>query len=353
VRIEVLAFRRWCLAQSVGVETIAGLLDLGPATLAAWARGWRSHQLRPRPRGRPPEEADRDTRNLVIAALHLLGPGVGLPTLQLFFPRLARRALEDLVRRYRHVYRKRRRQFLSVLRWTTAGAVWAIDFSEAPLPIDGVYRYLLVVRDLASGAQLLAQPSEDPTGEVVRGALQALFLQHGAPLVLKSDNGSHFVNDEVDRLLARWGTLPLRSPPRTPRYNGACEAGIGGLKARAHHESARHGRAGEWTCDDIEVARCLANATARPWGSAAPVPDDAWSRQSPDQRDAHRPAFVAAVARLRQDAVAEQDGAEMPASSASIERIAISRALVAHGLLHVTRRRVSLPIKQRQTSEIS
>src|SRR5205085_6405858 len=103
------------------------------------------------PLGRPPSYADRDTRNLVIAAFHLLGPGLGLPTLQQLFPALARRDLEELVRRYRFVYRKRRRSFCHTLRWTTPGAVWAIDFTEAPLPIDNEYSYILAVRDLASG----------------------------------------------------------------------------------------------------------------------------------------------------------------------------------------------------------
>ena len=348
MRVDALAFRRWCLAQRLGAEQVAARLRLDPAILAAWERAWRKHYLRPAARVRPPETADRDTRNLIIAAFHLLGPGVGIPTLQQLFPFVARRELEDLARRYRFVYRKRRRAFHAVLLLATPGAVWAMDFTEAPLPIDGLYRYLLVVRDLATGTQLLAQPTREADGPVVRDALQALFLEHGAPLVLKSDNGSHFVNEEVDKLLARWGTLVLRSPPCTPSYNGACEAGIGGLKARAHEESARHGRPGEWTCDDVEAARLRANQTARPRGARGPVPADAWRTQSRLRRDAQRPHFARAVAQQRQEIIRQQAALGDQASAASIERIAVTHALVAHGHLHMRRRRVSLPIRQRQ-----
>jgi hypothetical protein len=63
-----------------------------------------------------------------------------------------------------------------------------------------------------------------------------------------------------------WGTLQLLSPPGTPEYNGTCEAGIGSLKTRTHHEAARNDRPGEWTCDDVEGARMMDNETGRPWG---------------------------------------------------------------------------------------
>jgi hypothetical protein len=42
---------------------------------------------------------------------------------------------------------------MQVLHWTRPGAVWAIDFAEPPLPIEGSYSRLLAVRDLASGYQ--------------------------------------------------------------------------------------------------------------------------------------------------------------------------------------------------------
>ena len=52
------------------------------------------------------------------------------------------------------------------------------------------------------------------------------------------------------------------------RYNGSCEAGIGSMKTRTHHQSVRGEHAGDWTCADAEAARQEANETARPWGKS-------------------------------------------------------------------------------------
>jgi hypothetical protein len=72
--------------------------------------------------------------------------------------------------------------------------------------------------------------------------------------VLKSDNGSAFIAAEFGEMLSAWGVWQLFSPPRMPRYNGSCEAGIGSMKSRTHHQAARQGRPGRWTCEDAEVA---------------------------------------------------------------------------------------------------
>ena len=54
----------------------------------------------------------------------------------------------------------------------------------------------------------------------------------------------------------------LLSPPGTPEYNGAVEAGIESLKTRAHFIAARNDPPGEWTRDDVEGPRLMANETA-------------------------------------------------------------------------------------------
>jgi len=184
-----------------------------------------------------------------------LGPGIGLPTLRLEFPGMARAQLEELLRRYRRIWRKRNRQPIRVLHWTRPGAVWAIDFHGPRPPIDGLYPNLLAVRDLSSGQQLLWLPVHDMTAPTVLQALNGLFTTHGAPLVLKSDNGSAFVADEVQELLAQFGVKNLFSPPRMPRYNGSIEAGIGSLTSRTEQHATRQGHPGYWTWHDAEAAR--------------------------------------------------------------------------------------------------
>jgi transposase InsO family protein len=345
------------MGQALSAGEVARRLRLGPSSLESWQASWRRDRLPVRARGRPARRADRDTRNLVVIAMHLLGPGVGVPTLQNLFPGVARSELADLARRYRNVYRRRRRGLRYTLRWTSPGTVWAMDFTESPLPIDGDYPYILVVRDLSSGAVLAALPTREATAEVVCDVLRWLFMAHGAPLVLKSDNGSHFANEDVARLLDRWSTMALLSPPGTPAYNGACEAGIGGLKTRAHDQSTRHGRPGQWTCDDVETARLMANETARPWGLASPTPDQAW-RPRVRVAAADRDAFVAAVATLRPLVHRElypDDEAPAPGAlvRAQIERVTITRALIERDCLQLRRRRFTLSITQRAARKIT
>ena len=171
-------------------------------------------------------------------------------------------------------YWTRRTQFDS-LEWTRVGAVWAVDFTEAPHFIDGVYPYLLVVRELGAGFQLMALPTRDQTAQTVRHAMLSLFAAYGRPLLLKSDNGSAFKAGESRDFLAEHGVLLLPSPPRTPTYNGACEAGIGSIKTRCHEIASARGCPDPWTADDVEAARLQANASRRLPGEENSTPDEA------------------------------------------------------------------------------
>jgi transposase InsO family protein len=311
-------------------------LGLAERTVQHWEQRRRQRRLRLHGRGRPAHRCDRPTRQRVLALLALLGPHVGAPTVQAFFPEMARREVQDFLRRYRRVWRRRYQLPGHVLRWTRPGTVWAIDFAEPPLPVEGSYPYLLAVRDLASGLQLLWLPVPDETAATAAVSLELLFRQYGPPLVLKSDNGSGFIAGETRSLLSGWGVGHLRSPPELPEYNGACEAGIGSMKTRTVHAASRGARPAEWTGDDAEAARLQANQTARPWGVNGPTPEQAWGQRLSIPA-AERSAFGAAVQRREQAARRERGfrpGERLPpAVQAAIDREALSRALVARGYL--------------------
>ena len=183
--------------------------------------------------------------------------------------------------------------------------------------------------------------------ETTCAALEALFVEHGPPLVIKSDNGSPFIADETTELLAGRGVVHLLSPPYTPQYNGACEAGIGGLKTRTHEQAALAGRPGHWTADDVEAARCIGNELHRPYGPMAATPAEVWRARRPITTT-ERVAFAAALVRHRDSILHESgytiDEAVSPATHASWERTAISRALVECGLLKFTGRSVAPPL---------
>ena len=166
-----------------------------------------------------------------------------------------RKLVEWLVRTVRE--RRRRTAHRSVLVWTRVGAVWAMDHTKLDAPIEGELPYLLVVRDLASGCVLSSLPTRSTDQAPVVQELARLFAVFGPPLVLKMDNGSGLVGEDVMSLLDEAGVTALRSPPRTPRYNGAVEAGMGGLKGWLNDVAAFHGRQAAPTRDDLEAALLL------------------------------------------------------------------------------------------------
>jgi transposase InsO family protein len=359
--------------------------------------------------------AKRAARTAVLELLGSIGPGVGLAVLQGQFPELPGAELADLLKRYRRVWQRRHGQVLHVLHWQRAGAVWAMDYALPPLPLEEGYSALLAVRDLASGQQLLWLPVAEATAATTVDALLWLFTLYGAPLVLKMDNGSPFVAAATRALLAQWQVQALWSPPRRPQYNGAIEAGIGSLKGRTHYQAARGGHAGQWTLADAEAARAEANTLGRPWGAHGPTPAERWQGRQP-LTAAERSAFAASVAQRKDEAAraaaaappagapaaeaewppaAERTATRAPAGAeeprceqagsartaprrdearadqasraesedaegsrpsaewAATQRQAISRALVAHGYLLFTRRRIPLPITRKKVSMIT
>jgi len=350
------ALARWLLRRGMTQAKAARRLGVSGSALSRWVRRWKENQMALRPRGRPVEDVDRDVPAGILSVFSLMGPHATLPAVRDLFPDVARGQLENLLERCRSAYRRRSRWLINTLRWTRPGTVWAMDFKEPPAPIDGVYRYVLLVRDLASGRQLLGLPCHGESAAVAVMALRFLFRVCGRPLVLKMDNGSAFIAGEIEALLREHGVFPLYSPPGTPSYNGSIEAGIGSLEVRAFHESARHDRPGEWTCDDIVAACRQANETAHPWGLAGPTPDQAW-RMRTAITEIEAGAFRAAYDRHKERACSERDTTTTNDGShwlrASIDRVALSHALIERGYLLIRSRRVTPPITLRSASRIT
>ena len=289
---------------------IARQIGLASRTLRhwRWRRRLQQDELDVRLRGRPPKQSDFRDRHEVLEVFHEVGPHVGLPTLRAVFPTLPRVELIGLQSGYRKAYRATHRRSMETLHWTTPGRVWAMDHAQPPSPIDGCYRRVLAVRDLATGMQLAWLPVLDETAETTAAVLQLLFAWHGPPLVLKSDNGSPFISRLLYDLLAAWEVVPLFSPPQMPEYNGSCEAGIGALKVCAAFLAAIMGHplvnlSGEsslvWTPGDLEAARQQANEFHRPWGHRGPTRSEVWSSRQPITAD-ERAAFSLTLARCHE-----------------------------------------------------
>ena len=325
----------------------ASCLDLSPHTLRSWKRSRDEGRCTPAPRGRPCSTSPPERRRQVAELLRELGPHAGLPQLRRAFPDVARSELAELQAAERRRRRERRAVYARQLRWQRAGAVWAMDYAEPPTPIDGVYRALFSVRDLASGKQLAWLPVPEATAEHAAAALESLFHQHGPPLVLKCDNGSPFIAERTQNLLATHGVTVLFSPPYTPRYNGACEAGIGGLKARTHHVAARNGRPGRWTTEDVEAARRLADEVQYPRRLRGRTAAEVWQERTA-LTDEDRRRFRDVV-ELRRQEIRNEQRLPLPevlgrARQASLDRRAVRRALVELGYLVFLRSAITPPI---------
>ena len=355
-RCSALAFARWMQGRGLTRSATAHRLGLSASALSRWAHRWKEDRMTLRPRGRPAGDLDRETRAGILSVFSLMGPHATLAALRDLFPEVARGALENLLERCRSVYRRRSRWLVHTLRWTRPGTVWAMDFTEPPAPIDGVYPRLLLVRDLASGRQLLGLPCPGESAGLVVAALRFLFRLDGPPLVLKMDNGSAFVSAEVKTLLQEHGVFALFSPPGTPAYNGSVEAGIGSLEVRAFYESARHDRPGEWTSGDVAAACRQANDTAHPWGLGGPTPEQAW-RGRTRINEIEAQLFRSTYDHQQERACAERGISTSQSAShwlrASIDRVALSRALIERGYLLIRSRRVTPPITLRYAGRIS
>jgi len=185
--------------------------------------------------------------------------------------RISRRAFHDLLEATRREVLRERQADQRHIQWRVPGAVWSIDPTELVLARDGQRQKvtLLPVLDLASRYKLLPLIGDHLTGEVVAARLDELFHRHGAPLVLKRDNGSNLNSPVVNEVLSRWLVIPLNSPPHYPPYNGGIERSQRDLKSalRPHLLTASTGALPELivaTVHDLNhrPRRCLHGQTA-------------------------------------------------------------------------------------------
>jgi transposase InsO family protein len=331
-------------------DEAARRLGLNERTLRQWEHDLHGDKSAPiAPLGRPLADSGAEQQQAVLSLLNQVGPGIGVPTLRTLFPDMARSELTELKCCHRDLWQTQHTRVRHTLHWQRPGIVWAMDFAQPPAPIDGQFPYLLAVRDLASGRQLLWRPVHADTAQVVITELTTLFLSHGAPWVMKTDNGPAFIADQLARFLGRFQTFSLFSPVRTPSYNGSIEASICSLKKHSERLATLLGHPGIWTGTIVEAARREANATARPRRLQGATPDDVWFQRRPLTAD-EREQFRATVCRLQHEAREQKrlplDEVLSRNDQAKVDRLAIPRALVAHDLLVYRRRSIPAPIKR-------
>jgi transposase InsO family protein len=281
-------------------EWLAERLGISATTLRRWHTERDAGKVEPDVRGARPFRASPGVLRALLECVEEFAL-MGVRALHRARPGIPRRWLEWLAARLEE--RHERRAWRGELVWTRPGAVWAMDHTELDKPIDGEFRFLFVVRDLASGLVLTALPTRSTDQSPVVAELERLFELHGAPLVLKSDNGSGLVGEDVQDALERWQVTALRSPPGTPSFNGAVEAGMGSLKGLIAEIAAQHGRISAWTSDDVHAALLVQRRCGGSRGASS-SPEDAWRARTPiaaSERDAFLDALRAARESLLRD----------------------------------------------------
>ena len=161
----------------------------------------------------------------------------------------------------------------------------------------------------------------------------------------------------MQELLSRHGVQGLYSPPDTPQYNGAVEAGVGALKGRTDAQALARGAPGEWTWEDTEAARQEANAVCVGRRETSPTRAAVWAAREPLRPEA-RTTFQAEVLRQQQgQAPAASTEVEAPGGEALDKarpwRVVLRRALVALGYLVVSWRRIPLQVKTKKMAKIT
>jgi transposase InsO family protein len=327
-------------------------LSVSCRTLSRWRHACHD-QCSCSPRGRPCKESPTAQRQEVLDWLNREGCHLGSPALRAAFPSLPRCELLELQCLWRQAYRATHRCSVEQLNWHPPGCVWAMDHTQPPEPIEGVYPSILCVRDLASGMQLAWQPVRDETAKTTIALVESLIAEHGPPLVIKSDNGPAFKDHDFAALLLRHRVVPLPSPPRTPRYNGSCEATNGHGKVRTQHFADRDHQ-GSWTRAAVSAAQRQANELLRPDGHLGPSPSQRWAARTPIT-DQQRNALAQTITEHRQRLLPVTTNREVATVKYQrrVYRAAVRRALIDLGLLSITRRSIIPPFKLQKRAKIS
>lgn len=109
------------------------------------------------------------------------------------------------------------------------GHVWCVDFVADRLSHGGGLRMLTVV-DEFTRESLAIRVERSLKGKDVQNTLQKLFKARGAPCFLRSDNGSEFIEHNLQEWLKDEGVESLFIALGSPWENGKCESFNGKLR---------------------------------------------------------------------------------------------------------------------------
>jgi len=338
------------------MAAFAASLDVSLRTIRRWGQQFRAGVLGTRKPGPAPTPVDRSVRQGIVVILAALGAAADEQLLKRLFAEATFSVIRSMKQRFRRVCAKLDRRGKSRLHWKKPGRVWACDFTQPKAKLFEGHTHLLMVRDLASGNRLASVACKGEKASTVIKTLELLFAALGAPLVLKHDGGPGFIAGRTQAFLEEHDVQSLQSPAYTPEYNGSIERSLGWDKERIEHVAKYAGHGGYWTAEDIERARIQANATLLPRALKGKTPDEALRARSPITAK-EREAFKRTVGLLTQAELKKHQDESgiltVRVAFETLERRAITRALVKHGCLTIRRGRISTPFSAPQPDKNS
>lgn len=139
---------------------------------------------------------------------------------------------EGLQLPHRHKRRKRlyhKDSSVIRLRPNHPNHVWSVDFVHDKLSSGRRYKMLTVLDEYTRQALCVAVATKMGQAEVL-DALYPLFLKHGKPGYLRSDNGPEFIAGDFQAWLKKAGIKPIQIYPGSPWENGYNERFNGTLR---------------------------------------------------------------------------------------------------------------------------
>ncbi len=107
--------------------------------------------------------------------------------------------------------------------------VWAYDFVQARIHDGRSFRMLTVIDEFTRECLAIEVARRLRSDDVLQ-VLAELFVQHGSPDHIRSDNGSEFTAKAVQEWLSRVGVETLHIEPGSPWENGYNESFNGKLR---------------------------------------------------------------------------------------------------------------------------
>lgn len=141
--------------------------------------------------------------------------------------------------------------------------MWAIDGAWLDAPVGSSGRRALIVVEMESKGVLALRSVPGERASAAIECLEQLVEQHGAPLVLKLDNGSAFIAARMAAFAQKHGIVLLHSPVRRPSYNGTCEVSGRWAKRRAMAAAIARDAPGSLLPEDLDAAVTWTGAMPR------------------------------------------------------------------------------------------